>query len=410
MNKLDKFYEILGVPPDCPPATLRQAYRDLVKVWHPDRFSHDLRLQKIAEEKLREINEAYEALFFFLNTDGTKSTDKYVVSCFGGPRFEIESPLEFRWPADSLKWRQGAKRIDEANSKLTAKLLARLRHRLLSTPRLHKKIAIFLLIVTVSYAFLAWREVQTESVGKDSLVSNSPTPTLDLTPRRNKNDASDRVSKNDTDQIAENQPRPQLRASIESQAGIVGFSKFTLGSGKNDVLAIQGIPDRMTSSSLHFGSSDVYFNEFGRVIGWSNRKPQLKVVLIPSTSTSNKYFTIGSSADEVIAIQGTPDVLTKDSYYYGTSEVFLENNRVTGWYNSQPKLKVQLLPSKAVTLDHFSLGSTMDEVLSVQGTPDRVTTKSLHYGTSDIVFEQGRVTEWYNGVPKLKVKQPSSKK
>jgi hypothetical protein len=347
-----------------------------------------------------------------LNTDATKSTDKYVVSYSAGPRFEIESPLEFRWPADSLKWRQqGAKRIDEANSKLTAKLLAQLRHRLLSTPPLHKKVAILLLIVTVSYAFLARREIQTVSVNKDSLVSNTPTPTLDLTPRRNKNDSNHRVWNNDTDQITENQPPPQSHASIESQARIVGFSKFTVGSSKNDVLAIQGIPDRITNNSLHFGTSDVYFNEFGRVIGWSNRKPQLKVVLIPSTSTSNEYFTIGSSADEVIAIQGTPDVLTKNSYYYGTSEVFLENNRVTGWYNSQPKLKVQLLPSKAVTQGHFSVGSTMDEVLSVQGTPDRVTTKSLHYGTSDVVFEQGRVTEWYNGIPKLKVKQqPSSKK
>ena len=33
----------------------------MAKVWHPDRFGHDERLQKKAQEKLKEINEAYEA-------------------------------------------------------------------------------------------------------------------------------------------------------------------------------------------------------------------------------------------------------------------------------------------------------------------------------------------------------------
>jgi curved DNA-binding protein CbpA len=33
-----------------------------VKQWHPDRFVHDPRSQRIAEEKLKEINEAYEVV------------------------------------------------------------------------------------------------------------------------------------------------------------------------------------------------------------------------------------------------------------------------------------------------------------------------------------------------------------
>jgi hypothetical protein len=41
---------------------LKAAYRDLAKVWHPDRFLHDPRLQEKAQEKLKEINEAYELL------------------------------------------------------------------------------------------------------------------------------------------------------------------------------------------------------------------------------------------------------------------------------------------------------------------------------------------------------------
>lgn len=55
-------YELLGVKPGASIAELKAAYRDMAKVWHPDRFAHDERLQKKAQEKLKEINEAYEQL------------------------------------------------------------------------------------------------------------------------------------------------------------------------------------------------------------------------------------------------------------------------------------------------------------------------------------------------------------
>jgi cytoskeletal protein RodZ len=59
---LSKAYELLGVKPGVSPRELKAAHRDLAKVWHPDRFLHDPRLQEKAQEKLKEINEAYELL------------------------------------------------------------------------------------------------------------------------------------------------------------------------------------------------------------------------------------------------------------------------------------------------------------------------------------------------------------
>jgi hypothetical protein len=61
-SDLNKYYELLGVAPGASGRELKDAYRDLAKVWHPDRFSHDPRLQQKAQEKLKEINEAYERL------------------------------------------------------------------------------------------------------------------------------------------------------------------------------------------------------------------------------------------------------------------------------------------------------------------------------------------------------------
>jgi len=41
---------------------MRQSYRDLVRVWHPDRFEGDPRLRAKAAARLTEINEAYRLL------------------------------------------------------------------------------------------------------------------------------------------------------------------------------------------------------------------------------------------------------------------------------------------------------------------------------------------------------------
>jgi hypothetical protein len=61
-DDLRKAYELLGVKPGVSNRELKAAHRDLAKVWHPDRFLHDPRLQDKAQEKLKEINEAYELL------------------------------------------------------------------------------------------------------------------------------------------------------------------------------------------------------------------------------------------------------------------------------------------------------------------------------------------------------------
>lgn len=61
-DDLIKYYELLGVAPGVSVQELKTAHRDLAKVWHPDRFAHDPRLQQKAQEKLKEINEAYDQL------------------------------------------------------------------------------------------------------------------------------------------------------------------------------------------------------------------------------------------------------------------------------------------------------------------------------------------------------------
>ncbi len=54
-------YKVLGVSEDATQEEIRAAYRDLVKKYHPDKYT-DNPLKELANEKLKEINEAYETL------------------------------------------------------------------------------------------------------------------------------------------------------------------------------------------------------------------------------------------------------------------------------------------------------------------------------------------------------------
>jgi hypothetical protein len=60
---------LLELEGEATPAEVRQAYRDLVRVWHPDRFVSDERLRRKAAGRMSEINVAYR----FLVTTGLQA-------------------------------------------------------------------------------------------------------------------------------------------------------------------------------------------------------------------------------------------------------------------------------------------------------------------------------------------------
>ena len=75
-------YEVLGVKEGASEEEVKKAYKKLVKKYHPDQY-RDNPLSKLAEEKLSEINQAYD--FIEKNYFGAKgSSGGYQGSSYGG--------------------------------------------------------------------------------------------------------------------------------------------------------------------------------------------------------------------------------------------------------------------------------------------------------------------------------------
>ena len=196
---------------------------------------------------------------------------------------------------------------------------------------------------------------------------------------------------------------------------------FTRGSSQDQVQRVQGTPDEINNYSFsgyevwQYGWSTVTFDlASGQVKEWDN-DGQLRVELFPTTSASATpgYFTRGSSWNDVLHAQGTPDGINNYSvsghevWQYGWSTVTfdLASGQVREWDNDG-QLRVELFPttSSSATPGYFTRGSSWNDVLHAQGTPDEINNYSFsgyevwQYGWSTVTFDlaSGQVKEWDN--------------
>jgi hypothetical protein len=144
--------------------------------------------------------------------------------------------------------------------------------------------------------------------------------------------------------------------------------------------------------------SEVLFTN-DRVRGYNNFDGSLMVRMEPrqvAQGPAPAHITIGSTEDEVLLVQGTPTRIEQDRWYYGFAEIRFKDGRVREFDNYFGLLKVRVAPSENVSAargNFFTVGSTPDEVLAVQGTPTGMLGNVWSYDFSYIFFRDGKVRQ-----------------
>ena len=100
--RLADAYRLLEIDPSASDEELKRACRDLTKVWHPDRFAHDPALRLRAEEKLKRIHEACEAI--------RAARPSGPGSAPGGDATEADDEGALPW---RVRWRGRERRVDD---------------------------------------------------------------------------------------------------------------------------------------------------------------------------------------------------------------------------------------------------------------------------------------------------------
>jgi curved DNA-binding protein CbpA len=320
---------VLEIEKDATEERIRAAYLLLVKVWHPDRFQGDAKLAAVAEGKLAAINAAY--LFLTSHPAEEDPYSRSNSSATSRANEERSGETVNEPPAREDIVFTKPRRRPFWNSAFGAGILLRC--------------LILACIVAIGGTLL---------VAADSYLStNLTTASFYATYKAEKISQFEELKRNILGRLPRN--TGQSHAPLETSApsapktpahgGIEHGAQqnqprsetilpyITAGLTKSEVLAVQGNPTSSSDDRLKYHGSEIYFKD-GRVIGWNiAASAPLRVKLWPDVAVDQGLtrFRVGSSKNEVLVVQGTPNVFSENTFGYGSSEVYFKNNRVVSW-------------------------------------------------------------------------------
>jgi hypothetical protein len=286
------YYRILGVEPGVGWAQLRKAYKSLVNTWHPDRFQQDPRQRHLAEKKTKEIIQSFQELSEYYKEFGVLP---HVTKAMGTP------------VTDNFSSQSSPDIHSEQENQDTEVSTADLTQSQVHKGRRNKfNVRIMAATALAGIAYLVWQGMPRGLSDNESQLKSPVEQSVDK------------------------------KISEDSGQGVPATGKyFTVGTPLGEVYGIQGVPTKTEQDVWHYGNSKVYFAK-GRVLGWDEypSNPLKAKITQGSEKTNTKLFDEGSSKDEVLAIQGRPDRDSGNVWEYGVSRVYFENDRVKGWDNS----------------------------------------------------------------------------
>ena len=353
--------QVLGVQTDAPEKEIRSAYRLLAKAWSPENFLDDQKLKEAAEEKLKNVTTA----FYFLTST---SSERYheerpcYVACCKAPEGQSadggsacgDAAANNQVPA--LNPNAFSLLPSEEGIKTFVKILPKLKTLL--------KIAALVLVLFIGISIWAGLKALDPGAAQAANVkasdlrggANAPEESLldeikkDLQSLDPRESAQEQETDPKTDQPAAQNVTSGQKAKTHATAriapptaGIIS-SYIAVGSTRDEVLAQQGAPTAASEDKLVYGKSELYLKD-GFVVGWriDPDSSPIRVKLWPqyTINPSPEYFTIGSSRDIVLAVQGTPTAFAEDKCEYGGSEVYFRDNKVVGWKNDSASIPLR---------------------------------------------------------------------
>jgi len=332
---------------------IKDTHRMLVKVWHPDRFQGDESLRWSAEQKLKNVNLAYKILTES-SADAERRAKRTRVS--GVPEDESD-------PANS---NSTTGLIPEPEGPKTFTLWLRWTFSTMA------KVCVLAFAVLIGrYLWIAFDlpQVTSEAVhevynaGLDNLSRELEGPEQrfleavghDLKWLGLKGPAAAVAAAQQSElAAAQGDESPQAESASTEKASATQLAKtqpktihsfITIGSTKEEVIALQGPPTQSSDDKLVYGRSELDLKD-GSVIGWKidPESNPIRVKLWPehSVDTSQNSFTVDSTRDDVLVVQGTPTAFSKDEFDYRGSAVYFRNNRVASWKNDLSSIPLKV--------------------------------------------------------------------
>ena len=260
IDDLQACYRLFDVEPGVPLEEVKRAYRELVRVWHPDRFAHDPALQQRAQEKLKQINLAYEQI-----------CNRGVDEPFGRTA-SAETNSN-----DAKEYARSSGSDASSNSDADEKDAAPHQTSQTNWGRRFAQFAVTVVVITILKAAFSTNEDARSRNITYSAPYPQPTPTDQVSQspatriKQQTENASGLVKDNEAESPVTKTPEPD-----SSVARTTGGDFFTVGSTQDEVLAVQGTPQKFTESEFGYDYSTVYFAG-GRVSSWSDISKNLKV-------------------------------------------------------------------------------------------------------------------------------------
>jgi curved DNA-binding protein CbpA len=313
---------ILGLDSNASYREIESTYRLMVKVWHPDRFQTDPKLREAADEKLKSINAAHAYLASLPQTKARKR------------------PARKPAPQDvGLQATGKTQRRTFFDSALAIGILVRC-------------VLLFIILAVSAVLLIAMDRTLSSNPATASFYAQYRSQ-LFFTLQTDLTAFKQRLPRflSGTIASAPQLPEPDP-ASTTAQPPIVvppphvPMPYVTVGLTKDEVISVMGSPVSSSANALLYRDATFYFHN-GAVVGWKVNPAliPLHVKLWPTGHPDPRVstFSLGSSKNDVIAVQGTPTLLSENKLAYGSSEVFLEGGRVIGWNDNHASERLRVI-------------------------------------------------------------------